>query len=197
MLLPGFIQIGIEEEVIGWLDERRCTNCHTVNQFSSIASYGYFRVFFVFGVAGLTTYDAACHGCGYRWRIEKKEADSLRHAGKLAPPDIPPLTQYGWVGLLVIIGVLWLLAVYGSLVIVTVGMMVAAALIAVVVKGVRRRGVKGYTQELREGERPLSLFESVGGLAPKGRSTWWKCSECGLNNTANATICERCSSPKL
>lgn len=195
MLLPGFIQAGIQEEVIGWRGERRCEKCYSVEQFASLARYGYIRVIFVFGIAGVTTYSEVCHGCGFRQHIKRKDAKRLLHAGKLTSPDIPPLTQYGWVGLLGIIGIIWLIVAYGSLVLVTVGLMVTVAVVAAIIKGVRRRGVKGYTQELREGERPLSLFESVGGLAPKKQIKWWKCVTCGLNNTASTTNCERCSSP--
>jgi hypothetical protein len=64
-----------------------------------------------------------------------------------------------------------------------------------VVRGVRSKGLKAYTKDAVAADRPVSLFESVGGLPTareRKRDLYSKCPACGLNNAPTDSQCERC-----
>ena len=185
------VRLGFTEEALGWLGESHCERCGGARHFGVVARYGYVRLLFLFGSSVVFSYQATCSVCGLSRPVPREEVSRLRHAGKLADPSVPPLTFYWLVGLSCIFAALCLLIIFGKTVIITACLMLAAVVVGAVVKGVRRAGARGYTRELIQGERPISLFDSVGGLAPK--VSWWKCGACGLNNHADAGSCERCN----
>ena len=64
-----------------------------------------------------------------------------------------------------------------------------------VIRGVRNKGLKAYTKDAVSADRPVSLFESVGGVSAghaAERELFKKCLSCGLNNGAAEPQCERC-----
>src|SRR4051812_20051622 len=186
---------GTEAQSLGRVGDLQCSVCNSKRPFNAAARYSYFEVT-IFGVAGLTRYAIMCAACRTSWPLDRKQAKAFEREGLLVPPDMPPLRRFGLLILALIIVALISLNKFGPLI--TAGSVVAVVAVFAlpgVVRGVRRKGLKGYTKEAVAADRPISLFESIGGL-PAGRVTkqelFRKCPSCGLNNAPTEGQCERC-----
>ncbi|MFL6332052.1 MAG: hypothetical protein ACJ754_01770 [Pyrinomonadaceae bacterium] len=186
---------GADAAPLGRMGDLQCSVCNAKRPFNAAARYSYFQVA-IFGVAGLVQYSIMCAACQTTWPLSSKQAKAYKREGLLVPPDMPPLRRYGLPILAVVIGALIALNKFGPLV--TGGLTLAAAtafILPGVVKGVKKKGIKAYTKEAVAADRPVSLFESVGG-PPAGdvakRDRYRKCPTCGLNNAPADCQCERC-----
>jgi hypothetical protein len=142
-----------------------------------------------------------CGACQTFWPLDRKQAKAYKREGLLVPPDVPPLRRFGLLAAALVIGALISLNKFGPL-------MTAGSILAVVtvfalpgiIRSVRRKGHKAYMKEAVATDKPVSLFESVGGL-PVARVTkrdlYRKCSSCGLNNAVTDGQCERCGASLL
>ena len=186
---------GSEAQLLGRMGDLECSVCNAKRPFDAAARYGYFEVA-IFGVAGFTEYSIRCQSCKTCWPLSGKQAKAFKKEGLLAPPDVPPLRRFGLLAAAVLVFALISLSKFGALI--TAGSILAAVAVFAlpgVVRGVRSKGLKAYTKEAVAADRPVSLFESVGGL-PAGRETkrglYNKCPACGLNNAPADGQCERC-----
>ena len=186
---------GADGESLGRLGDLQCPVCNAQRPFTAAATYGYFQVAML-GVAGLVRYFITCPGCGTTWRLDRRQAKAYRREGLLAPPDMPPLRKFGLLAAAVVFGAMITLNNFGPLV--TAGAVLAASSVFIlpgVISGLKRKGFKAYTREAVGADRPVSLFESVGGppqsRAPK-TAGFAKCPTCGLNNLPDEAQCERC-----
>jgi len=186
---------GADGETLGRLGDLQCSVCNTKRPFTAAARYSYFQVTML-GVAGLVRYFITCQGCRTTWRLDRRQAKAYGRVGLLVPPDMPPLRKFGLLAGAVVFGAIITLAKFGPLV--TAGAIVAASSVFIlpgVIRGVMKKGLKAYTRDAVSADRPVSLFESVGGLPP-GRAPQAagckKCPACGLNNLVGETSCERC-----
>jgi len=187
--------VGVETQPLGRVSDLQCSVCDSKRPFDAAARYSYFEVA-IFGVAGLTQYSIRCAACRTAWPLDGRQAKALKKEGLLAPPDIDPLRRFGLLAAAVVVGALVLLNKSGPLVTAAV---ILAALSAValpsVVRGVRRKGLGAYAKEAVTADRPVSLFESVGGPTAARAAKpglYRKCPTCGLNNGAADDRCERC-----
>jgi hypothetical protein len=187
--------LGRETQALGRLADLQCSVCNAVRPFETAARYHYFE-FTIFGVAGLTRYAIRCKACGTAWPLDGKQAKAYKREGLLPTPDVPPLRKFGLLVLGVIVFAVVFLNRFGPLV--TAGSVLAVVAVFAlpgVVRGVRRKGLKGYTKEAVAADKPVSLFESVGGIPEERaskRELFNKCPSCGLNNAAADSQCERC-----
>ena len=186
---------GSDGETLGRLGDLECSVCKAKRPFGAAARYSYFLVG-MFGVAGLVRYFITCAACDTTWPLDRKQAKAFKREGLLVPPDIPPLRKFGLLAALILFGSIILLSKYGPLVTAVVVLAVLAVLfLPGVMKGVRGKGFKAYTRDAVSADKPVSLFESVGGLpaarAPKSAG-FIKCPTCGLNNPTGEAHCERC-----
>lgn len=186
---------GLEAQQLGRVGDLQCSVCNSKRTFNAAAKYGYFE-FGSFGVAGLTRYSIACAACNTVWPLDGKQAKAFKKEGLLVPPDVPPLRKFGLLAMLLVIVALISLSTFGPLI--TAGSVLAVVAVFAlpgVVRGVRNKGLKAYTKDAVSADRPVSLFESVGGL-PAERATkrdlFRKCPSCGLNNAPTESHCERC-----
>jgi hypothetical protein len=186
---------GTDAALPGRVGDLHCSVCNAKRPFNAAARYSYFQVA-IFGVAGFTQYSIMCAACKTSWPLSGKQAKAYKREGLLLPPDMPPLRRYGLLILGVVIGALIAFNKFGPLV--TGGLAGAAVLVFIlpgVVKGVRGKGIKAYTKEAVAADRPVSLFESVGGPSVGDvakRARYRKCPTCGLNNAPADDQCERC-----
>lgn len=187
--------LGRETQELGRLGDLQCSVCNSKRPFNAAARYTYFEAT-LFGVAGLVQYSIMCAACRTSWPLDRKQAKAFKREGLLPPPDVPPLRRFGLLAAALLIGALISLTKFGPLI--TAGSVLAVVAVFAlpgVIKGVRRKGLKAYTKEAVAADRPVSLFESVGGL-PAGRATkrdlFTKCPSCGLNNAPTESQCERC-----
>lgn len=187
---------GEETQPLGRVGDLQCSVCHSQRPFNAAARYLYFEVT-IFGVAGFVQYSIMCAACGTSWPLSRKQAKAYKKEGLLAPPDVPPLRRFGLLAAALVVGALVSLNKFGPLV--TAGSILAAVSVFVlpgVIRGVRRKGIKAYTKETVAADRPVSLFESVGGIPAERvteRDLYRKCPTCGLNNAPTESQCERCS----
>lgn len=191
----ALIVLGTETQSLGRLTDLQCSVCNGKRPFETAARYSYFELG-IFGVAGLTQYSIRCNACGTAWPLDGKQAKAYKREGLLPQPDVPPLRKFGLFVLGLVVVALISLNKFGPLV--TAGSVLAVVAVFAlpgVIKGVKRKGLKAYTKETVASDRPISLFESVGGLpaerAPK-RELFRKCPSCGLNNAPTESLCERC-----
>lgn len=186
---------GSEAQSLGRVGDLQCSVCNSKRPFNAAARYAYFQVT-IFGVAGFVRYLITCAACRTSWPLDRKQAKAFEKEGLLVPPDMPPLRRFGLLILALVIVALISLNKFGPLI--TVGSVVAIVLafaLPGVVRGVRRKGLKAYTKEAVAADRPISLFESVGGLPAERvtkRDLFRKCPSCGLNNAPAESQCERC-----
>jgi hypothetical protein len=187
--------IGTETQELGRVGDLQCSVCDSKRAFEAAARYNYFEVGML-GVSGFTQYSIMCAACRTSWGLDAGQAKAYRKEGLLPSPDVPPLRRFGLAIALLLIVMAVALNRFGPLV--TAGSILAVAAVFVlpgVIKGVRRKGLKGYTKEAVSADKPVSLFESVGGL-PAGREVkrelFNKCPSCGLNNAPTDAQCERC-----
>ena len=187
--------VGVETQALGRVGDLQCSVCDSKRPFDAAARYNYFEVA-IFGVAGLVTYFIRCAACDTTWELDRKQAKAYKREGLLAPPDMPPLRRFGLLAAAAVGGALISLNKLGPLM--TAGWILAAAAVFIlpgVIKGVWRKGIKAYAKDAVGADRPVSLFESVGGL-PAGpearRDRYRKCPACGLNNAPADARCERC-----
>jgi hypothetical protein len=191
----ALITLGVETQEVGRVGDLQCSVCNSKRTFNAAARYNYFEVG-VLGVSGFTRYSIMCAACGTSWGLDGGQAKAYRKEGLLPAPDVPPLRRFGLMIALVIVVMVISLSRFGPLV--TAGSVLAfAAVIALpgVIKGVRRKGLKGYTKEAVSADKPVSLFESVGGLPAARemkRELFNKCPACALNNAPTDANCERC-----
>ena len=187
--------LGTVTQELGRIGDLQCSVCNSKRTFDAAARYSYFEVV-IFGVAGFTQYSIMCAACRTSWPLDRKQAKAFKKEGLLPPPDVPPLRRFGLLAMAVVVFALISLNKFGPLI--TAGSILAAVTVFAlpgVIKGVRSKGVKGYTKEAITADRPVSLFESVGGLPAErvpGRELYRKCPACGLNNAATDSQCERC-----
>lgn len=187
--------LGMEARPLGRVGDLQCSVCNSTRPFSAAARYSYFQVAML-GVAGLVRYSIMCAACRTSWALDGRQAKAFRREGLLAPPDIDPLRRFGLLAAAIVFGALVSLNKFGPLVTaVVIAAAVAVFTLPAVVRGVRRKGFKAYAKEAVAADRPVSLFESVGGL-PAGRESkralYRKCPACGLNNDVAEGQCERC-----
>ena len=187
--------MGRETQTLGRLGDLQCSVCDSKRPFNAAARYYYFEVT-ILGVAGLTEYSIMCAACGTAWALDRRQAKAFKKEGLLPAPDVPPLRRFGLLAAALVVFALISLNKFGPLV--TAGSIIAAVTVFAlpgVLRGVRSKGLKAYTKEAVAADRPVSLFESVGGL-PAGRETkrglYHKCPACGLNNDPADSQCERC-----
>jgi hypothetical protein len=186
---------GTETQTLGRMGDLQCSVCNSKRPFNAAARYAYFEVA-VFGVAGFAQYSIMCAACKTSWPLDRKQAKAFKKEGLLPQPDVPPLRRFGLLAMALVIGALISLNKFGPLI--TAGSILAAVTVFAlpgVIKGVRSKGIKGYTKEAVAADRPVSLFESVGGLPAERvteRDLYRKCPACGLNNAATDSQCERC-----
>lgn len=185
--------LGREMQELGRLGDLQCSVCDSKRPFGAAARYSYFEVA-IFGVSGFTQYAIKCAACGTSWPLDGKQAKAFKKEGLLPQPDVPPLRKFGLLVLGLIVVALVSLNKFGPLV--TAGSVLAVVAVFAlpgVIKGVKRKGLKAYTKEAVASDRPVSLFESVGGLPPASRRELFKkCPSCGLNNAPTESQCERC-----
>ena len=187
--------IGEETQELGRVGDLQCSVCDSKRTFGAAARYNYFEVGML-GVSGFTRYSIMCAACRTSWGLDGRQAKAYMKEGLLPSPDVPPLRKFGLLIAALIVVAAVALNRFGPLV--TAGSILAVVAVFAlpgVIKGVRRKGLKGYTKEAVSADRPVSLFESVGGL-PAARETkrelFSKCPSCGLNNAPTDTQCERC-----
>lgn len=186
---------GSETQLLGRVGDLQCSVCHAKRPFDAAARYGYFEVAML-GVTGFTEYSIRCQACQTCWPLSGKQAKAFKQEGLLVPPDVPPFRRFGLLAAAVVIFALISLNRFGPLV--TGGSILAVVSVFVlpgVIRGVRRKGLKAYTKGAVSADRPVSLFESVGGIPAektKQRSLYSKCPACGLNNAPTDGQCERC-----
>jgi hypothetical protein len=189
--------LGLEAQPLGRVGDLQCSVCNSKRPFDGAARYGYFQ-FTIFGVAGLVQYSIICAACRTSWLLDRKQAKAFKKEGLLVPPDMPPLRRFGLLILALIIVALISLNKFGPLI--TAGSALAVVTVFMlpgVIRGVRRKGLKAYTKDTLAADRPVSLFESVGGLPSERvtkRDLFRKCPSCGLNNAPAESQCERCGS---
>ena len=189
------LTFGSETQLLGRVGDLECSVCSARRPFDSAARYGYFEVAML-GVTGFTEYSIRCQACQTCWPLSGKQAKAYKKEGLLAQPDVPPFRRFGLLAAAVVIFVLISMSRFGPLV--TAGSILAAVSVFAlpgVVRGVRRKGLKAYTKEAVATDRPVSLFESVGGIPAEKttkRGLYSKCPACGLNNAPTAEQCERC-----
>ncbi len=189
------LTFGSETQLLGRVGDLQCSVCNARRPFDSAARYGYFEVAML-GVTGFTAYSIRCRACETCWPLSGKQAKAFKKEGLLAQPDVPPLRRFGLLAAAVVIFALISLNKFGPLV--TAGSLLAAVSVFAlpgVVRGVRRKGLKAYTKETVAADRPVSLFESVGGIPGEKttkRGLYSKCPACGLNNAPTDEQCERC-----
>lgn len=191
----ALIVVGVDGESLGRLGDLQCSVCNAKRPFTAAARYSYFQVAML-GVAGLVRYFIRCAECGTTWRLDRRQSKAYRREGLLVPPDMPPLRKFGLLAAVVVFGAILTLNKFGPLV--TAGAALAASSVLIlpgVIRGMKKKGFKTYTREAVGADRPVSLFESVGGppqsRAPK-TAGFTKCPTCGLNNLPGETLCERC-----
>ncbi|HEV7892930.1 MAG TPA: hypothetical protein VGP08_20110 [Pyrinomonadaceae bacterium] len=186
---------GSEVQELGRVGDLQCSVCNSKRTFNAAARYGYLEAG-PFGVAGFTQYSIACAACKTVWPLDGKQAKAFKKEGLLVPPDVPPLRKFGLLAAALLIVALISLNKFGPLI--TAGSVLAVvAVVALpgVVRGVRNKGLKAYTKDAVSADRPVSLFESVGGLPSERvtkRDLFRKCPSCGLNNAPAESLCERC-----
>jgi hypothetical protein len=186
---------GSEAQLLGRVGDLQCSVCNAKRPFEAAARYRYFEAGLL-GVTGFTEYSIRCNGCETCWPLSSRQAKAYQKEGLLPSPDVPPLRRFGLLIAAVIVCALILLNKFGPLV--TAGSLLAAVSIFVlpgVVRGVRSKGLKAYTKGAVSADRPVSLFESVGGIPAERaakRDLYRKCPACGLNNAATDDNCERC-----
>src|ERR1041385_3748924 len=186
---------GSETQELGRVGDLQCSVCNAKRPFDSAARYSYFEVA-IFGVAGFTRYAIRCKACGNAWPLEGKQAKAYKREGLLAEPDVPPLRKFGLLVLTLIIVALVSLNKLGPLV--TAGSVLAVVAVLILpgaIKGIRSKGFKAYTKGAVAADKPVSLFESVGGIPDEraaSRELYNKCPACGLNNAPTDGQCERC-----
>jgi hypothetical protein len=187
--------LGVEGQPLGRVGDLQCSVCNSKRPFNAAARYGYFEVT-IFGVAGFVRYLITCAACKTSWPLDRKQAKAFKREGLLVPPDMPPLRRFGLLILALIIVALISLNKFGPLITaVAVLAIVMVFTLPGVVRGVRKKGLKAYTKDTIAADRPVSLFESVGGLPAERvtkRDLFRKCPSCGLNNAPAESQCERC-----
>jgi hypothetical protein len=186
---------GVETQELGRVSDLQCSVCNSKRPFDSAARYSYFE-FTMLGVAGLTRYSIRCAACGTAWPLDGKQAKAFKKEGLLAQPDVPPLRRFGLLVAALILVALVSLNKLGPLI--TAGSILAIVTVFAlpsVIRGVRGKGLKAYTKDAVAADRPVSLFESVGGIPAERaskRDLFSKCPACGLNNSPADSHCERC-----
>jgi hypothetical protein len=186
---------GTEAQSLGRVSDLQCSVCKSKRPFNATARYAYFQVT-ICGVAGFVRYLITCAACKTSWPLDRKQAKAFKREGLLVPPDMPPLRRFGLLAAAMVIAALISLTKFGPLI-------TAASVLAIVmvftlpgvVRGVRKKGLKAYTKDTLAADRPVSLFESVGGLPAERvtkRDLFRKCPSCGLNNALAESQCERC-----
>jgi hypothetical protein len=191
----ALLVFGVETQELGRVGDLQCSVCDSKRPFDSAARYSYFQVA-LFGVAGLTQYSIRCAACKTAWPLDGKQAKAFKKEGLLAQPDVPPLRKFGLLVAALVIAALVSLSKFGPLV--TAGSILAVVIVFAlpsVIRGVRRKGLKAYTKEAAAADRPVSLFESSGGIPEERaskRDLFSKCPACGLNNSPADSHCERC-----
>jgi hypothetical protein len=187
--------LGLETQSLGRLGDLQCSVCNSKRPFDVAARYTYFEVT-ILGVAGLTEYSIMCAACKTAWALDRKQRKAFKKEGLLPSPDVPPLRRFGLLAAAVVVLALISLNKFGPLV--TAGSIIAVVSVFAlpsVVRGVRSKGLKAYTKDAVAADRPISLFESVGGLPTareRKRDLYSKCPACGLNNAPTDSQCERC-----
>ena len=186
---------GSETQLLGRMGDLQCSVCNAKRPFDAAARYGYFEAAML-GVTGFTEYSIMCRACKTCWPLSGQQARAFKKEGLLAQPDVPPLRRFGLLAAAVLILALISLNKFGPLV--TAGSLLAAVSVFAlpgVVRGVRSKGLKAYTKDAVAADRPVSLFESVGGIPAEKttkRGLYSKCPACGLNNAPTDGQCERC-----
>lgn len=187
--------LGSETQALGRVGDLQCSVCNSKRPFNAAARYSYFEVG-IFGVAGFTRYAIMCAACGTSWPLDGTQSKAFKREGLLPSPDVPPLRKFGLLAAALVIVALISMNKFGPLI--TAGSIFAVVTVFAlpgVIRGVRKKGLKAYTKETIAADRPVSLFESVGGLPTRKatkRDLYLKCPACGLNNAATDGQCERC-----